>query len=119
MTDPSNLTAAKLDEIEREIREARASLAQLVGVIGLSERMSLDIADADALVAAARQTIALRALIDEHNAGCEEKCSQRRHRGLKDCYCGQARWAARRCHDCPRRHMIELPAEPIAEGEKP
>lgn len=105
--------AAKLDEIEREIAEVRAS--------PLGRRlapedcwMDMRVSDAAAFVAAAREAIRLRGLIDAHNApliaGCRAQRAKDR-RTLNECYCAADEpWEDRQCDVCPRRYLIDVAA---------
>ncbi len=136
-----DLDAAKLDEIERTVRQRETIWRAMNAVQGHVPAADVTLAadEARLLLAAAREAIALRAdcqrlvdceaaaehramqaeereavyraLIVEHNAGCMVCCDARTPE-----YCAPFLSTSKgRCPDCPRLDMIELP---IAEGGK-
>lgn len=91
------IDAAKLDEIKREIYP--------LGGLQLPPRI------AGELVALAREALAYRALIDAHNAGCDEACDARQagpNPGTGGLCASMRRTSKGRCPDCPRLAMIDV-----------
>jgi len=125
------IDAAKLDEIEH-IVSVRENLCWAMAQPEHPGADWMNVAkEADAgmlrviatfarpLLATARQAIALRALIDAHNAGCEADCKTRREK-LTPGLCVMYRATSKgRCPDCPRLDMIDVPAGDAAQPKEP
>ena len=110
------MTAARLDALEGELAVSRGESIVLPGRT-LTE----------ALIAAAREALRLRGLVDAHNAGCVLACEARNTapEGMAETLgvdwqspiCAQYAGRKRGCPTCPRRDMIDADAAQ-AEGAK-
>lgn len=93
---------AKLAEIERDnaARRGGAKGWLVLGPQGAAE-----------LIAAAREALTLRRLIEEHNAGCAAECAARSSEagGYAGICAAHRRTARGCCPDCPQRDAIPLP----------
>lgn len=97
------IDAARLDEIECQIRQSEEFAASLSPRLARCAAVKVATVDARELIAAARSGLALRALIEAHNAVC-----------IADYAAGRASSSGQsgqsgRCPDCPRERVIERP----------